>query len=166
MRNFRTPFLQPLGRIASVQTTDAPILGRIGPFRRGELPMAWNTPFGKTASDLKGPTIPKPVLFPIGGLKFLKGGMFHPASAMGTLPGVKLLISGVTKDSTGAILASCTVTLFRTTTNLSLETVVSDANGVYVFSAIGVSETYYVVAYKVGSPDVAGTTVNTLVGVA
>lgn len=101
-------------------------------------------------------------------------GQFHgirnkgiPSLLFGRMPAptAKLQISGVTKDSTGAILAACTVTLFRTVDNVAFETVVSDGSGAYSFSAIGLSETYYVVAYKTGSPDVAGITVNTLEGV-
>lgn len=80
-------------------------------------------------------------------------------------PSTKLFISGITKDSTGAVLANCTVTLYRTVDNVVFESVVSGASGNYSFSAIGLSETYYVVAYKAGSPDVSGTTVNTLVGI-
>jgi hypothetical protein len=83
---------------------------------------------------------------------------------MPTIAPQKLLISGITKDSTGAVLASCTVKLLRTVDDRCFETVISDVNGAYQFSAIGLSEQYYVVAYKAGSPDVAGTTVNTLVG--
>jgi hypothetical protein len=80
------------------------------------------------------------------------------------LPATKLLIFGVTKDSAGAVLASCTVSLYRTLDDMLFEKVISDGSGNYAFSAIGLSEQYYVVAYKAGSPDVAGTTVNTLVG--
>jgi hypothetical protein len=82
------------------------------------------------------------------------------------LPAPRLLISGITKDSTGAILGSCVVELYNTRTDLPLEKVTSDAStGAYSFSSVGGGQTYYVVAYKAGAPDVAGTTVNTLVGV-
>ena len=40
----------------------------------------------------------------------------------------------------------------------------SDANGYYEFRTAIPAELYYVVAYKAGAPDVAGTTVNTLTG--
>lgn len=80
-------------------------------------------------------------------------------------------ISGVTKDSYGNALGSCVVDLFETSTDRLVQSVLSDpATGVYRFSSQGIgNETsvsrYYIVAYKAGSPDVAGTTVNTLVGV-
>lgn len=81
------------------------------------------------------------------------------------LPPQRLIISGITKDSTGAVLGSCSVALYRTSDDCLMERRTSDAStGAYSFSAVGLSETYYVVAYKAGVPDVAGTTVNTLIG--
>lgn len=91
-----------------------------------------------------------------------------PAVVVGQVPLVptRLIISGVTRDSTGAILGGVTVTLHRTSDECVLETCTSDAvTGEYRFSAIGLSRTYYVVAYKAGAPDLTGTTVNTLLGV-
>lgn len=73
-------------------------------------------------------------------------------------------ISGTTKDSTGAPLPSCCVTLYRTADNSVAGRVTSDANGDYLINA-SPALTHYVVAYLPGSPDVAGTTVNTLTGV-
>lgn len=75
------------------------------------------------------------------------------------------LITGVTKDSTGAALGGCTVTLFKTIDNQPSAITTSDANGVYSFSIDGNSQARFAVSYKAGSPDVAGTTVNTLVPV-
>lgn len=71
-------------------------------------------------------------------------------------------ITGTTKDSTGAALGACVVELFYTATDLPICKVLSDATtGAFTF-LIGPNSTYYIVAYKAGSPDVAGTTVNTL----
>lgn len=76
----------------------------------------------------------------------------------------QFFISGITKDSSGTPIGSCTVKLFRTSDDLLQQTTISDpTTGVYSFGAVG-SANMYVVAYKAGSPDVAGTTVNTLVG--
>ena len=82
------------------------------------------------------------------------------------LPIVQYVISGVTKDSTGAILGSCNVQLFETITDQYISDTTSDATtGAYTFRNVSpMSRAYYIVAYKAGSPDVAGTTVNTLVG--
>ena len=74
------------------------------------------------------------------------------------------ILSGVTRDSTGGALGSCIVDLFLTEGDLWLLTTTSDpTTGAYSFSVgSGTGTKYYVVAYKVGSPDVAGTSVNIL----
>lgn len=111
-----------------------------------------------------------PILFPLIGpsLGASGRGLGMPALLFGRLPmtpPTRLIISGVTKDSTNTILGSCTVKLYRTADDVYLETCVSDAvTGAYSFSTVGLAEQYYVVAYKPGAPDVAGTTANTLVG--
>lgn len=73
------------------------------------------------------------------------------------------LITGVTKDSAGAALGGCTVMLFNTVTNAVEQTQVSDGSGNYSF-VVDKTRAWYAVAYKVGAPDVAGTTVNMLAG--
>ena len=80
-----------------------------------------------------------------------------------------LRITGITKDSTGAALGNCTVELFDTNTDIRKDSVVSNASGNYITQIPkGLSQiqdtTWYLVAYKAGSFDVAGTTVNTLRG--
>lgn len=70
-------------------------------------------------------------------------------------------ITGVTRDSNGSILASCTVELFQTGGDIPTMRTTSDASGNFSFSNPG-SGPFYLVAYKAGSPDVAGTTLNTL----
>lgn len=75
------------------------------------------------------------------------------------------IISGVTKDSTGAALGGCTVTLFKTVDNMPSAITVSDSSGNYSFTIDGNSQARFAVSYKAGSPDVSGTTVNTLVPV-
>ena len=76
------------------------------------------------------------------------------------------MIMGFTKDSTGTLLPACVVHLFRTSDDALMKNTTSDAAGFYMFSGAGISmaSSYYVVAYKAGSPDVAGTTVKTLTG--
>jgi hypothetical protein len=70
-------------------------------------------------------------------------------------------IVGVSRDSTGAALASCRVELFGTGSDQIIAETVSDAGGNFTFGNPGTGP-FYIVAYKTGSPDVAGTTVNTL----
>jgi hypothetical protein len=73
-------------------------------------------------------------------------------------------ISGITKDSTGTPLGICVCDLFRTETDIKIATTVSDSSGNYLFQVQpGIS--FYIVAYKAGAPDLAGTTVNTLAGI-
>lgn len=72
------------------------------------------------------------------------------------------IISGITRDSAGAALGNCAVNLFQTEGNLFVASTVSDASGNYSFSVPGNSSTSFIVSYKAGSPDVSGTTLNTL----
>ena len=73
-------------------------------------------------------------------------------------------ISGVTKDSTGAALGGVAVHQFDNSMDSLVSVVVSDANGNYITPA-SPTTTYYLVAYKAGSPDVTGATLNTLKGI-
>ena len=73
-------------------------------------------------------------------------------------------ITGNTLDSTGALLGSVVVQGFVTATDAYVGQTVSDANGWYSLPTPYVGQ-HYIVAYKPGSPDVAGTTVNTIVPV-
>ena len=76
-------------------------------------------------------------------------------------------IQGITKTSTGAVLANCSVDIFETASRRLRGSTVSDADGAYSLEITsGEGLTFFVTAYKAGAPDVAGTTVNTLVGVA
>jgi hypothetical protein len=106
---------------------------------------------------------PQPLLFLLKGRNRIAYPRTQP------LPTLRLFISGTTRDKDGTALAACTVSLFRTADNVLMEQLTSNGVGAFSFAAVGLSETYYVVAYKAGpqeQPDVAGTTVHTLVGVA
>ncbi len=70
-------------------------------------------------------------------------------------------ITGISRDSTGTILGLCRIELYITSNDQPVYTVTSDASGNFSFGNPGTGP-FYIVAYKVGSPDVAGTTVNTL----
>ena len=81
-----------------------------------------------------------------------------------------LRISGTTRDSAGNALANCSVILFDANTGTLVDRQTSGADGTYMLQVpFGLSQTqtttFYIVSYKAGSPDVAGTTLNTLVGV-
>jgi hypothetical protein len=80
------------------------------------------------------------------------------------------VISGITYDANGAVLAACTVKAFRSTTvdNLLADTqegptLLSGAEGGYAMPLPN-NDPHYLVGYKAGSPDVTGATLNTLVG--
>jgi len=87
-----------------------------------------------------------------------RGAAFIPWNTKGFTP----TLSGVTRDSTGAALPGCTVDMFVTGTDTFIATTVSDGSGNFTLLPPA-SGPYYLVAYLAGSPDVAGTTVNTLV---
>lgn len=74
-----------------------------------------------------------------------------------------LTISGQTLDSTSAPLAGCFVELELASDGTRIATTTSDASGNYSFT-VGNPVCYQVTAYKVGSPDVAGISANTLIG--
>ena len=85
-------------------------------------------------------------------------------------------LTGRTLDSTGAVLGNCKLEIFEILDTTAIyphaepkgrlvATATSDANGNYTVDVMdrpGV--TFQVDAYKSGSPDVAGTTLNTLTG--
>lgn len=75
-----------------------------------------------------------------------------------------LTISGITLNSVGVPLPLCTVHLFLTATDVEVAETISDYLGRYSFdiSPADSYKAFYCVAYRAGSPDVAGTTVNTL----
>jgi hypothetical protein len=68
-------------------------------------------------------------------------------------------LAGVTRDSAGVALGFCRVDLCQA--NIIVTSLISDASGNFLFKCPG-SGPFFIVAYKQGSPDVAGTTVNTL----
>jgi hypothetical protein len=111
--------------------------------------------------------MPQPVLFMLSGLMAGSPTLGIPAIVPGLQPfqpPTYYKVSGVTRDETGAALAGCVVNLLRTRDNLLIGQTTSDGTGYYEFRTAGPASNYYVNAYKEGSPDVAGTTVNTVVG--
>lgn len=68
-------------------------------------------------------------------------------------------LSGISRDAVGAALGACRVELHQG--NIIKDTIISSGSGAFTFSNPG-SGPFFLVAYKQGSPDVAGTTVNTL----
>lgn len=78
-------------------------------------------------------------------------------------PASYLRITGVTRDASGVALGNCVMQVFRSVDDVLVIESASDASGNYDVRVPSL-EQHYIVAYKAGSPDVAGTTVNTLQG--
>lgn len=78
-----------------------------------------------------------------------------------TLGNYLLRMSGVSRDCAGAALGSVRVMLFTTPDNRYVQETTSDGSGNWSMD-IFVSGPFYLVEYKAGSPDQAGTSVNTL----
>lgn len=71
-------------------------------------------------------------------------------------------IYGQIFDVNGNPVVGATITSFVTATNAQDGTTVSNADGTYQVPCYNRTATHYVAAYKSGSPDVAGESVNTL----
>jgi len=74
-----------------------------------------------------------------------------------------LSIFGTSKDSSGSPLGGVNVHCFRTVDNVFMSETISLADGSYEIRVPN-GDQYYLVEYKAGSPDVAGTSLNTLTG--
>jgi hypothetical protein len=160
MLNSRTPFLLGVNKgvpVVSIGAGDVP-LGRLPPFlpiwTRGR---EWR---GDPYPDaFRLPSLPLPLL--------MRVAKFNRRMAFPRQTPVPLTyrITGITRDSVGAILGNCEVHLFRTADDVELDQVTSNANGEFTLTVgIAPTRTYYIVAYKAGGTDVAGTTLNTLTG--
>lgn len=89
--------------------------------------------------------------------------LFEPFSCDGEGSQSKNFLRGTCKDSGGTPVAGAIVQAFVTATDAFAGEVQGNTDGTYT---LGVEQSkatpHYLVAYKVGSPDIAGTTVNTL----
>lgn len=89
--------------------------------------------------------------------------LFEPFSCDGEGSQSKNFLRGTCKDSGGTPVANAIVQAFVTATDAFAGEVQGNTDGTYT---LGVEQSkatpHYLVAYKVGSPDIAGTTVNTL----
>ena len=74
----------------------------------------------------------------------------------------RYVVTGTTRDSTRAPLGNCNVELFETASNKLRAVTTSDANGLFTIVSTVAPLAFFLVAYLPGSPDVAGTSVNTL----
>lgn len=73
-----------------------------------------------------------------------------------------MVLTGQSRTAAGAPLGSCQVLVFRTEDRSFVAETVSDANGDWAIPLMK-GGPFFLVEYKAGAPDVAGTSVNTLV---
>jgi hypothetical protein len=88
--------------------------------------------------------------------KFKKPGVVQPRPTV-TRP----RFSGFSLTNIGGVLAGCDVVLYRTDTDAVVTRFTTGADGSWLMNSNN-SGAHYLVAYKAGSPDVAGTTLDTL----
>jgi hypothetical protein len=75
----------------------------------------------------------------------------------------RLGFNGFSRDASGGVIAGVTVKCMLTATDTKQSEAVSDANGLFVVSTAEAGG-HYLIFYKAGTPDICGTTVNTLLG--
>jgi hypothetical protein len=72
------------------------------------------------------------------------------------------VITDTVCDANGTPVPGATIHLFDTATDVEVDEVTSNGSGVFTFTNPTLGPNYYVVGYLAGSPDIAGTSVNTL----
>jgi hypothetical protein len=76
----------------------------------------------------------------------------------------RFLITGITRNSSGAAIGGCIVELFKhDAVNTFVDRAMSDGSGSYKFILGDNATNYWLRAYLPGSPDLFGTTLRTLV---
>lgn len=89
--------------------------------------------------------------------------LYEPYSCDGAGTQTKRFIRGTCLDSVGAPVANAIVQGYVTSTDAFVGEVTAGEDGTYTLGTETIAGVqHYLVAYKPGSPDVAGTTVNTL----
>lgn len=97
-----------------------------------------------------------------GGSGILQAGLHQAPFRSPPFDATGRFITGVTRDSGGTPLGGVTCDLYLTREQRFVDRVVSDGSGNFTFGAAG--GPYFLVFYKAGSPDVFGSSVNTLTG--
>jgi len=89
--------------------------------------------------------------------------VFEPYSCDGEGTQTQLFIRGTTYDANNVAISGVTVQAFKTSDETFAGQSVSQTDGTYICPVHTVAGTqHYLVAYKPGSPDITGATVNTL----
>lgn len=123
----------------------------------------WRDPYGWDSLWSFGCRVGGGALEGYGVIGLSTGDGYEPFSCDGPGTQTTRFFLGVTRDSGGATLANAIVQGFITSTDTYVGEVTSAEDGVYRLPTNTVAGVpHYLVAYKAGAPDVAGTTVNTL----
>lgn len=85
----------------------------------------------------------------------------EPRRALELRGTLNMVLSGVSRDSTGATLGNCQVLVFRNEDRSLVAETTSDASGNWSVSLLK-GGPFFLVEYKAGSPDVFGTSPNNL----
>jgi hypothetical protein len=89
--------------------------------------------------------------------------LYEPYSCDGPGTSVSRFIRGVCQDESSVAVANAIVQGFRTSDDFFVGQVQANTDGTYTLATDTIAGTqHYLVAYKPGSPDIAGTTVNTI----
>lgn len=94
-----------------------------------------------------------------------QGRGFHPNRRGFARPTTtaRFTLSGVVKDEDGAVVVGASVHLYESATDVLVAVTTSVAGGVYAFDYGNNAGFFYARAYRAGSPDLFGTTLETLV---
>lgn len=74
----------------------------------------------------------------------------------------KWTLLGTTRNSNGVAIGNCKVLLFLTASHTLVTSTISDSSGAYSFTGLTGGLSYYVLCFKAGTPDIFGTTDDTL----
>jgi len=93
------------------------------------------------------------------------GSVWHTRPEVTNGSNSRFSVTGITRDVYGSPVGGVTVKLFATGTDILMDQQTSDANtGSFTLSTYLYPDSHYIVAYKAGSPDVQGSSVNTIIG--
>lgn len=93
-----------------------------------------------------------------------RSGDWEPLSCHGEGLQAQKFILGRCLDESSNGVSGAVVQGFLTATDAFVGEATADSNGNYEFGTPWAGQQHYLVAYRAGSPDIAGTTVNTLTG--
>jgi hypothetical protein len=88
---------------------------------------------------------------------------FQILSTSTSTSAVNWILAGITRGVTGQPLGLCNVFVYDSVTDALMGSGAANASGNYTVTLSSSGHNLFAVAYLAGSPDLAGTTVNTLV---